>query len=82
MKLSNKMNFCVSYLTKKKEKKKKRQTNVKLIYIFPFSLEKEVPKCFVFNRVVIFRLKRYDNTRMRVFEVRRRTRWIANVETS
>lgn len=82
MKLSNKMNFCVSYLTKKKEKKKKRQTNVKLIYIFPFSLEKEVPKCFFFNRVVIFPLKRYDNTRMRVFEVRRRTRWIANVETS
>lgn len=80
MKLSNKMNFCVSYLTKKKQEKKtnKRKINLHL----PFSLEKEVPKCFFFNRVVIFRLKRYDNTRMRVFEVRRRTRWIANVETS
>lgn len=58
MKSSDKVNFIllVSYLAKKK-KNKKTYTNVKLIYIFPFSLEKQerkieqTPKCFSFDRV-------------------------------
>lgn len=76
--------FLCIFLGKKKKKISKRKTNL----YFP-SKKKNInetnPKMFLFQsshtRVVIFRLKRYDNTKMRVFEVRRHTKWIANIET-